>query len=128
MSDETRYWRCKRCETAHPGRNPDFNGRGYCSRCDTVVDFDPVVVLPVAEYERLRGIEERLREPCVGDERYARLAHAAYCGCYLLHKGEPYWTGGDYDKLDATYKGYDQTMADSVIDTYRRAVLGKEKP
>jgi hypothetical protein len=60
----------------------------------------------------------------MGDvEEYAVLAHQAYCQSYLAHKGEPYWTRGDYFKLDETYKGYDRRMAKAVIDAYRRAVL-----
>lgn len=51
------YWRCKRCEVCFVmSESPVGCANDMCSS----TDFEPVVVLPVAEYERLRGIEKRM--------------------------------------------------------------------
>lgn len=53
------YWRCKRCGMVWSSDNMP---RGMHFPCADKGDLEPVVVLPVADYERLRGIEKRLRD------------------------------------------------------------------
>lgn len=44
-------------------------------------------------------------------EELAERIHKAYCKHYQKVKGEPYWTGGDYSKLDEETKEYDRVIA-----------------
>lgn len=44
-------------------------------------------------------------------EKLAAEVHALYCDQYLIDHGEPYWTGGDYSKLDEHAKQYDRNIA-----------------
>lgn len=65
--NSTAHWRCKRCGQVflRSGRCPLF-------ACWNVVDdMEPVVVLPVAEYERLRGIEVRLKDNVLIQAHYS---------------------------------------------------------
>ena len=41
--------------------------------------------------------------------------HKAYCIQYEAKKGEPYWTGGDYSKLDEATKEYDRVTVRAVL-------------
>ena len=38
--------------------------------------------------------------------------HKCYCRAYERRFGKPYWTNGDYSKLDEATKDYDREMAD----------------
>jgi hypothetical protein len=38
--------------------------------------------------------------------------HKCYCRAYERRFGKPYWTNGDYSKLDEATKDYDRAMAD----------------
>jgi len=48
-------------------------------------------------------------------ERCAAAVHLAYCKNYEQRKGEPYWTGGDYNKLDDETKEIDRTTVRAVL-------------
>ena len=37
--------------------------------------------------------------------------HKCYCRAYERRFGKPYWTNGDYSKLDEPTKDYDREMA-----------------
>ena len=52
------------------------------------------------------------------DEKVENLAarvHKAYCDNYELRHGKPYWTEGDYDKLDEETKEIDRITVRTVI-------------
>lgn len=49
-------------------------------------------------------------------EQLARIVHKAYCKEYERQKGEPYWTDGDYDKLDEATKEFDRVTVRAVLD------------
>ena len=44
-------------------------------------------------------------------ERLSEEIHHLYCAQYLKDTGTPYWTGGDYSKLDEKAKEYDRNIA-----------------
>jgi len=48
-------------------------------------------------------------------EELAALVHKAYCEEYELKHGVPYWTNGDYNKLDEKVKSYDRATVRAVI-------------
>lgn len=50
-------------------------------------------------------------------ERCAAAVHRAYCANVLARTGEPYWTGGDYAKLDEQTKEIDRATVRAVLDT-----------
>lgn len=44
------------------------------------------------------------------DEALAAEVHGVYCAQYEKNFGAPYWTGGDYAKLDEPVKAYDRAL------------------
>ena len=44
-------------------------------------------------------------------EKVAAEIHKCYCRVYKRRSGTPYWTNGDYSKLDESTKDYDREMA-----------------
>lgn len=48
--------------------------------------------------------------------------HKCYCRVYERRFGKPYWTNGDYSKLDELTKDYDREMAEFIIQDRRRIV------
>lgn len=49
--------------------------------------------------------------------------HKCYCRAYERRFGEPYWTGGDYSKLDEPTKDYDREMARYLIAALKAAKM-----
>ena len=43
-------------------------------------------------------------------EKLAEKVHKVYCKQYLKDNGKPYWTEGDYSKLDEKTKQYDRNI------------------
>jgi len=54
-------------------------------------------------------------------EECSEAVHQAYCENYLERKGEPYWTGGDYSKLDEETKEIDRATVRAVLAISTRA-------
>lgn len=48
--------------------------------------------------------------------------HKCYCRAYEKRFGKPYWTNGDYSKLDEPTKDYDREMARWHISEVKRIV------
>ena len=44
-------------------------------------------------------------------EKLSEKIHKLYCEQYLKDNGEPYWTHGDYSKLNEKTKEYDRNIA-----------------
>lgn len=44
-------------------------------------------------------------------EKLSAEIHKCYCRAYERRFGKPYWTNGDYSKLDEPTKDYDREMA-----------------
>ena len=44
--------------------------------------------------------------------------HKCYCRAYERRFGKPYWTGGDYSKLEEVTKDYDREMARWVMENF----------
>lgn len=44
------------------------------------------------------------------DEEMAVEVHGVYCAQYEKNHGKPYWTGGDYSKLEESVKEYDRAL------------------
>ena len=42
--------------------------------------------------------------------------HKAYCDNYLKRHGKPYWTNGDYNKLDEEAKDIDRATVRAVLE------------
>jgi hypothetical protein len=71
-------------------------------------------------------------------ERFASAVHEAYCESYQEREGKPYWTGGDYTRLDERAKEIDrrtvlavlssQWLADHPEDPYAYWNPGDRKP
>ena len=55
-------------------------------------------------------------------EMLAAEIHAVYCRAYEKRFGKPYWTGGDYSKLDEPTKDYDRAFVDWHIARLRSEV------
>ena len=53
-------------------------------------------------------------------ENLSEKIHKLYCKQYLKDNGKPYWTNGDYSKLDEKTKEYDRNIA--------RFILQREAP
>lgn len=49
-------------------------------------------------------------------ETLASMVHKAYCKEYKRQKGKPYWTKGDYDKLDDNIKEFDRVTVHTVLN------------
>ena len=60
-------------------------------------------------------------------EECAEAVHKAYCENYLKRTGKPYWTGGDYSKLDEKTKGIDRATVRAVLSVIKRRVAKLEK-
>lgn len=48
-------------------------------------------------------------------ETICKAVHKAYCEERIRQKKEPYWTGGDYSKLDEATKDYDRAIVRAVL-------------
>ena len=48
-------------------------------------------------------------------EKLAEKVHKVYCEQYLKDNGKPYWTEGDYSKLDEKTKQYDRNIVELMI-------------
>ena len=57
-------------------------------------------------------------------EKLSEKIHKLYCEQYLKDNDEPYWTHGDYSKLDEKTKEYDRNIA-RFINKYTNAKLSK---
>ena len=55
-------------------------------------------------------------------ERLSRDIHYLYCTQYVKDHGEPYWTNGDYSKLDERTKEYDRNIARFILEDRGRFV------
>jgi hypothetical protein len=56
-----------------------------------------------------------------GREEISARVHQIYCEQYEKDNGKPYWTNGDYSKLDERTKQYDRNIVD-----YFTALRAKE--
>ena len=88
---------------------------------------EAVIVLASA----LRAAQERIKElenKTVPMEMLAEEVHKDYCRDYEMRNGKPYWTGGDYSKLDEATKDIDRVTVRAVLDAigYTVTVNGKE--
>ncbi len=45
-------------------------------------------------------------------EQWAEKCHHAWCKEFYHQEGKPYWTNGDYSKLNSETKDYDRVMVD----------------
>ena len=54
-------------------------------------------------------------------EAISEAVHKAYCNERIRQGREPYWTGGDYSKLDEATKDYDRATVRAVLKA-----IGKE--
>lgn len=63
--------------------------------------------------------QELLNNPDI--EKLAEAVHKAYCAQRIKEGKEPYWTGGDYSKLDEATKDYDRATVRAVL----RALKGE---
>ncbi len=43
-------------------------------------------------------------------EAMAHEVHGVYCMQYLLNEGKPYWTNGDYSRLEEKVKNFDRAL------------------
>lgn len=48
-------------------------------------------------------------------ELRAEVVHKAYCAERIRQGKEPYWTGGDYSKLDEATKEYDRATVRAIL-------------
>lgn len=48
-------------------------------------------------------------------EELAAVVHKAYCAEYERQHGQPYWTKGDYSKLDDNVKEFDRVTVKAVV-------------
>ena len=48
-------------------------------------------------------------------EKCAEAVHKTYCKKYLKKTGKPYWTKGDYSKLDEKIKETDRVTVSAVL-------------
>ncbi len=56
-------------------------------------------------------------------EKVSAEIHKCYCRAYERRFGKPYWTNGDYSKLDEPTKDYDREMATWHIAEVKKAVV-----
>jgi len=49
-------------------------------------------------------------------ENICEAVHKAYCEERVRQGREPYWTGGDYSKLDEANKDYDRVTVQAVLN------------
>ena len=143
MAAEARYWRCRACLTVHYHKLAPADWQWGCETCGC--PMEPVVVLPVAEYnalmareidwerynvldnevDRLRRLEAAVEYPDI--EHLAQAVHGAYCDDYMAQKGEHYWTHGDYSRLDDKSKETDRATVQVVLAALRAARDGGGK-
>lgn len=55
-------------------------------------------------------------------ERISSEIHKCYCRAYERRFCKPYWTNGDYSKLDEPTKDYDREMADWHLAEVKRII------
>lgn len=53
-------------------------------------------------------------------EECAEAVHKAYCDNVLTRTGKPYWTHGDYSKLDDEIKEIDRATVRAVLTVVRK--------
>ncbi len=51
-------------------------------------------------------------------EQLSEKIHKLYCEQYEKDNGKPYWTNGDYSKLDEKTKEYDRNIARFILNNY----------
>lgn len=71
-------------------------------------------------------ITDTLRDSAyTGDniEELSEQIHKVYCAYYLAREGKPYWTEGNYSKLDEATKEADRYMARFILDRERAGDL-----
>ncbi|CAK0749208.1 hypothetical protein CCP3SC15_150028 [Gammaproteobacteria bacterium] len=61
-------------------------------------------------------------------EELSSEVHKCYCRAYERRFGKPYWTNGDYSKLDEATKDYDREMADYLISRERSLMEKVREP
>jgi len=66
-------------------------------------------------------------------EKRSKAVHQAYCKGYIAKHGKPYWTGGDYSRLDNETKEIDRCTVRAVLSllaslTHPAEKTKKEKP
>jgi hypothetical protein len=85
----------------------------------TLLDITPQVLAPDAGavlLERLRKAEAERVEAVPKDvEPLAKAVHEAYCSQYEVLNKRPYWTHGDYNKLDEATKWFDRKTVRAVL-------------
>jgi len=57
------------------------------------------------------------------EEILSEQIHKNYCQYVLVRTGKPYWTGGDYSKLDEETKEADRIQARWMLQAIRQAKL-----
>lgn len=62
------------------GADPNVVSGYVCRSCGCNGPWDPVVVLTVAEYERLRGIEARLKDDAIPLDMVVAFSHFGRAG------------------------------------------------
>jgi hypothetical protein len=86
------------------------------------IDMETVASFRKAEKMRTKKVRENLIEQC------AIAVHRAYCINYYDRKGEEYWTGGDYEKLDEETKEIDRATVHAVLATIERFAVRSMAP
>jgi len=81
-------------------------------------DLEKLIAPYAAAWTADRKHIEALEKP-VDVEAIAEKVHIAYCEQYKRRKGEPYWTNGDYSKLDEATKEYDRVTVHAVLAALR---------
>ena len=64
-------------------------------------------------------------------EELSAKIHKIYCVQYEKDNGKPYWTNGDYSKLDEKTKQYDRNIADfifSILQEIDDKIENKKRP
>ena len=56
-------------------------------------------------------------------EEICEAVHKAYCNELLRQGKEPYWTEGDYNKLDELTKDFDRATVKAVLHCVRQMLL-----
>lgn len=60
-------------------------------------------------------------------ETICAIVHKAYCDTRIKQGKEPYWTGGDYNKLDEATKDLDRATVDAVLKAIHFDRLGAQQ-
>ena len=67
------------------------------------------------------GISQPVEKKPIGDEKsfdfeeLCAVVHKAYCDERLKQDKTPYWTGGDYNKLDEPTKDFDRVTVRAIL-------------